>query len=139
MPRRRFFKSDTWEFGHESRADEQPLAQPGKKRAATTIVYAAMFFAGATFTAIAGDHFAQMTSSEDAAATATDSTSTDATTTDASDAASSDALSPASAAPASDSAPDSSAGAGLSLDRGDSSPGSPLRGSDAGEARGPCS
>src|SRR5436305_4471410 len=65
MPRRKLFKTDTWEFGHDSRAQEQPLAKPSKHRAATTVVYAALFFAGATFTAFAGDHFSQMTGSED--------------------------------------------------------------------------
>ena len=98
MPRRKLFKTDTWEFGHDSRAQEQPLAKPSKHRAATTVVYAALFFAGATFTAFAGDHFSQMTGSEDSAASASDSTSTDTTTTDASDSASSDALAPSAAA-----------------------------------------
>ena len=60
MPRRKLFRRDSWEYGHESAAEEQPLAQPRKRRTATTAVYAALFFAGATFTAVAGDKFAQM-------------------------------------------------------------------------------
>jgi len=80
MPRRKLFKRDSWEYGHDSAADEQPLAEPRKRRTATTVAYAALFFAGATFTAVAGDKFAQMNSSEDAASLAADSTSTDTTT-----------------------------------------------------------
>src|SRR6266516_100050 len=80
MPRRKLFRRDSWEYGHDSAADEQPLAEPRKRRTATTVAYAALFFAGATFTAVAGDKFAQMNSSEDAASLAADSTSTDTTT-----------------------------------------------------------
>jgi hypothetical protein len=80
MPRRKLFRRDSWEYGHDSAADEQPLAEPRKRRTATTVAYAALFFAGATFTAVAGDKFAQMNSSEDAASLAAESTSTDTTT-----------------------------------------------------------
>src|SRR3989442_13151363 len=83
MPHRNFFRRDSWEFGHESAADEQPLAEPRKRRTATTVAYAALFFAGATFTAVAGDRFAQMTAQDDATSAATDSTSTDTTTAEA--------------------------------------------------------
>jgi hypothetical protein len=140
MPRRRFFKSDTWEFGFDSRADEQPLAKPKKGRAATMVVYAALFFAGATFTAFAGDHFAQMTSSDDAAATSTDSTSTDTTTTaDGSDPASSDALAPSSAAAPADSAPDASSApaAAPSSDAPAADPATAAPGSSAGWSEAP--
>ena len=47
MPRLRLFRRDSWEFGHESAAEEQPLAEPRKRRTATTVAYAALFFAGA--------------------------------------------------------------------------------------------
>src|SRR5437588_9350773 len=80
MPRRRLFRRDSWEYGHDSAADEQPLAEPRKRRTATTVVYAALFFTGATFTAVAGDRFAQMNASENATSAAADSTSTDTTT-----------------------------------------------------------
>src|SRR5262249_17342065 len=84
MPRRNLFRRDSWEYGHESAADEQPLPEPRKRRTATMFVYASLFFAGAAFTAVAGDKFAQMNTSADAtsASAAADSTSTD-TTTDA--------------------------------------------------------
>jgi hypothetical protein len=77
MPRRRLFRTtDSWEFGHDSPAHEHPLAQPKKRRAATTVAFAALFFAGAAFTAVAGDRYAQMTQNEDAAATDTIATTT---------------------------------------------------------------
>ena len=70
MPRRRLFKKpDSWEYGHETRAHERPLEQPKKRRAATTVAFATLFFAGAALTAVAGDRYAQMTQAEDAAAT----------------------------------------------------------------------
>ena len=101
MAPRKLFKTDSWEFGHDSRAQEQPLARPGRRRAATTVVYAALFFAGATFTAFAGDHFAQMTSSEDASAPAADATPVDGSTdTTAVDATTTDATTPADTTPA---------------------------------------
>jgi hypothetical protein len=123
MPRRRVFKKpDTWEYGHDAPADEKPLAQPGKRRAATMLVYGALFFAGAAFTAFAGDRFAQMSSGEtaasaetttdtaapaDAAAPATDATAAPAPAADPaaapSDAAAA-AAAPADAAPADTSA-----------------------------------
>jgi hypothetical protein len=81
MPRRRLFKKpDTWEYGHDTPAHERPLERPKKRRAATTAAFAVLFFAGAAFTAVAGDRFAEMTQAEDAAAT--DPTSTDLSTTD---------------------------------------------------------
>jgi hypothetical protein len=70
MPRRRLFKKpDSWEYGHDTPAHERPLEQPKKRRAATTVAFAALFFAGAAFTAVAGDRYAQMSQAEDAAAT----------------------------------------------------------------------
>src|SRR5438034_1496713 len=105
MPRRKFFRRDSWEYGHESAAEEQPLTEPRKRRTATTVVYAALFFAGATFTAVAGDKVAQMNASEDATSAAAESTTTD-TTTDATTTPAADAT-PARA----EAAPDSTAAA----------------------------
>jgi hypothetical protein len=106
MPHRNFFRRDSWEFGHESAADERPLAEPRKRRTATTVAYAALFFAGATFTAVAGDRFAQMNAQDPstAASAAADSTSTD-TTTDATTTTADEAL----AAPRAEANPDSAA------------------------------
>ena len=109
MPRRRIFKKpDTWEYGHDAPADEKPLARPGKRRAATMLVYGALFFAGAAFTAFAGDQFSHV--SQDSLATADSTTTTDAAATDAApagdpapaptNAAPADATAPADAAPA---------------------------------------
>jgi hypothetical protein len=123
MPRRNviFRKTDSWEFGHETPADEQPLAAPKKRRAATTIAFTALFFAGAAFTAVAGDNLAQI-NAPDSASASTDSTTTVAsagfdpsapaaapTTTDASSAAPAPAAPDPSATPTDASAPASSA------------------------------
>jgi hypothetical protein len=77
MPRRNVIlrKTDSWEFGHDSPADEQPLAAPKKRRAATTIAFTALFFAGAAFTAVAGDNLAQI-NAPDSVSASTDSTTT---------------------------------------------------------------
>ena len=105
MPRRKFFKRDSWEFGHDSAADEQPLAEPRKRRTATTVAYAALFFAGATFTAVAGDRFAQMNAADEATSASADATLTD-TTTDTTTTPADDALaSPRAEAPSDGAAP----------------------------------
>jgi hypothetical protein len=98
MPHRRLFKkTDSWEYGFETRAQEQPLAPPKKRRTASTLMFAAMFFAGAAFAAFAGDQLTQLTSDSSATeatadagaapastdATATDTPAADATATDA--------------------------------------------------------
>ena len=86
MPHRRLFKkTDSWEYGFETRAHEQPLEAPKKRRTATTLLFAAMFFAGAAFAAFAGDQLAQVTSSQSAAsdAAAEAQATTDATAADA--------------------------------------------------------
>jgi hypothetical protein len=63
MPHRRLFKkTDTWEYGFDTRAHEQPLEAPKKRRALTTVLFAASFFAGAAFTAFAGDQLASINS-----------------------------------------------------------------------------
>jgi hypothetical protein len=100
MPRRSLFKKpDSWEYGHDTPAHERPLEQPKKRRAATTVTFAALFFAGAAFTAVAGDRYAQMSQAEDAAATdASSSVQPSADTAAAADPAAADA----SSAPAAD-------------------------------------
>jgi hypothetical protein len=84
MPHWKLFKTDSWEYGHETRAQEEPLEAPKKRRLVTTAAFAAMFFAGASFAAVAGNEVVQQLSTGEAAAT-TDTTATDtsATTTDA--------------------------------------------------------
>ena len=68
MPHRRLFKkTDSWEYGFETRAHERPLAAPKKRRTASMLTWAAMFFAGAAFAAFAGDQLAQSTATESAA------------------------------------------------------------------------
>jgi hypothetical protein len=63
MPHRRLFKkTDTWEYGFDTRAHEQPLEAPKKRRALTSVLFAAAFFAGAAFAAFAGDQLAQVNS-----------------------------------------------------------------------------
>jgi hypothetical protein len=97
MPHRRLFKkTDTWEYGFDTRAHEQPLEAPKKRRALTSVLFAAAFFAGAAFAAFAGDQLAQVNSDASSAGavaasdtagsspTATDATATpDATSADA--------------------------------------------------------
>jgi hypothetical protein len=98
MPHRRLFKkTDTWEYGFETRAHEQPLAAPKKRRTATTLMWAAMFFAGGAFAAFAGDQLTQSAS--------TDSAATDAATADASATSDTTASDPT-AAPDASAAPD---------------------------------
>jgi len=105
MPRRKlfFFKTDSWEYGHDNPAQEQPLGAPKKRRAATTVLFCTLFFSGAALTAIAGDRYAQMSASDgpastdtiasaDASSAAPDGT-TDATSADGTDASSPDATS----------------------------------------------
>jgi hypothetical protein len=82
MPRRNLFRRDSWEYGHDSAADEQPLTEPRKRRTATMFVYAALFFAGAAFTAVAGDKFAQMNSADNSMSASADSALADSTSTD---------------------------------------------------------
>jgi hypothetical protein len=83
MPHWKLFKTDSWEYGHDTRAHEEPLETPKKRRLLTTAAFAVMFFAGASFAAVAGNEVMQQISNGEAAAT-TDTTSTDssATTTD---------------------------------------------------------
>jgi len=131
MPHRNFFRRDSWEFGHESAADEQPLAEPRKRRTATTVAYAALFFAGATFTAVAGDRFAQMNAQDPstAASAAADSTSTD-TTTDATTTTADEAL----AAPRAEANPDSAAPARVTAPAGSQAPADARAANDASAA-----
>jgi hypothetical protein len=106
MPHRRLFKkTDTWEYGFDTRAQEQPLEAPKKRRALTTALFAAAFFAGAAFTAFAGDQWAQINgSATDAGAGAvatSDATASDPTATpDATSANATASSDPTAAAPA---------------------------------------
>ena len=107
MPRRRLFKkTDTWEYGFDSRAHEQPLAAPKKRRAVSTVLFAAAFFAGAAFTAFAGDQLAQINGNTAVDTTAGAVASSDATASDPT--ATPDATSPNSA-PAADPSSDPTA------------------------------
>jgi len=83
MPHWKLFKTDSWEYGHDTPAHEEPLEAPKKRRLLTTAAFAVMFFAGAAFAAVAGDQVAQQLSTGEAAAVDTSSTDTAATTTDA--------------------------------------------------------
>ncbi len=85
MPHWRLFKTDSWEYGHDTRAHEEPLEAPKKRRLMTTVAFAVMFFAGAAFAAVAGDQIAQQVATGDSVATeaASTDTSTAATTEDA--------------------------------------------------------
>jgi hypothetical protein len=114
MPHRRLFKkTDTWEYGFDTRAHEQPLEAPKKRRALTTVLFAASFFAGAAFTAFAGDQLASINSSgTDSAASAvatSDATASDPSATP--DATSPDAASTADPTAAAPAASDSSTAA----------------------------
>jgi hypothetical protein len=106
MPHRRLFKkTDTWEYGFDTRAQEQPLDAPKKRRALTTALFAAAFFAGAAFTAFAGDQWAQIngdaTDAGAGAVATSDATASDPTATpDATSANATASSDPTAAAPA---------------------------------------
>ncbi len=80
MPHWKLFKTDSWEYGHDTRAQEEPLAAPKKRRFVTTAAFAVMFFAGASFAAVAGNEVMQQISNGESAASA-DTTSTDTSST----------------------------------------------------------
>jgi hypothetical protein len=108
MPHWKLFKTDSWEYGHETRAQEAPLPAPKKRRLLTTAAFAVMFFAGAAFAAVAGDQLSQQLSTGETVVADTSTDSTAATTTDAATAtttaAPTDSADPAAPAPA-DAAP----------------------------------
>jgi hypothetical protein len=82
MPRR-FIRKNNWEFGGQSAPEEGASGEPKskKRRLATTLVFTTLFFAGASFAAVAGNQLTPL-SGEDSQQLALDSTTTT-TTTDA--------------------------------------------------------
>lgn len=93
MPRW-FTRNESWDFGGKpDPAEDQPGDQKSRKRRlATTFVFTIVFFAGASFAAVAGNRFS--------ASIAEDSTAIESTTTDSADAAA--AADPAAASAAGD-------------------------------------
>ena len=81
MPRR-FIRKNNWEFGGQSTPEEGASGEPKskKRRLATTLVFTTLFFAGASFAAVAGNQLTPL-SGEDSQQLALDTTTT--TTTDA--------------------------------------------------------
>jgi hypothetical protein len=77
MPRR-FIRSDSWEFGDAPAgpADVSETPKPRKRRLAATLVFATVFFSGASLAAVAGDKLAYVAG--DTPASAPDATSVDA-------------------------------------------------------------
>jgi hypothetical protein len=110
MPHSKLFKTDSWEYGHETRAHEEPLEAPKKRRLLAITAFAVVFFAGASFAAVAGNEVVQQISNGEAAATS-DISSTDASTTSADQAAATPDQSAPAAAPASDASASASASA----------------------------
>jgi hypothetical protein len=82
MPRR-FIRKNNWEFGGQPTSEEGASGEPKskKRRLATTLVFTTLFFAGASFAAVAGNQLTPL-SGEDSQQLALDSTTTT-TTTDA--------------------------------------------------------
>ena len=81
MPRR-FIRKNNWEFGGQPTSEEGASGEPKskKRRLATTLVFTTLFFAGASFAAVAGNQITPL-SGEDSQQLALDTTTT--TTTDA--------------------------------------------------------
>jgi hypothetical protein len=105
MPRR-FIRRNNWEFGGQSTPEEGESGEPKsrKRRLATTLVFTTLFFAGASFAAVAGNQLTPL-SGEDSQQLAVDTTTT---TTDAGTPAATDAGTPAATdagTPAADVAP----------------------------------
>lgn len=65
MPRR-FTRKDNWEFGGRPDPSESEPSEPKsrKRRLATTLVFTALFFAGASFAAFAGDQLTPLLASD---------------------------------------------------------------------------
>jgi hypothetical protein len=87
MPRR-FTRKDNWEFGGRPDPSEIESGEPRsrKRRLATTLVFTSLFFAGASFAAVAGDQLTPLLSSDGPMGTiaSDESTSADTSTTDSS-------------------------------------------------------
>jgi hypothetical protein len=110
MPRR-FPRKDNWEFGGRPDPSDGESSEPKsrKRRLATTLVFTALFFAGASFAAFAGDQLTPLLASDGpmGAIPSDATTSTDATAADpAAPADESSATAPATD-PAAEAAPDS--------------------------------
>jgi hypothetical protein len=109
MPRR-FTRKDSWEFGGRPDPSEAEPTEPKsrKRRLATTLVFTTIFFAGASFAAVAGDQLTPLLSSDGPMGTiaSDETTSTDASTEPAAPAAPADATAEAPATdPAAEPAP----------------------------------
>jgi hypothetical protein len=89
MPRW-FTRNDNWDFGGKPDPDDAPSGEPKrrKRRLATTFVFTALFFAGASLAAVAGNRFSASIAEDNSAAV-------EATTTTTTDDASSEAAAPA--------------------------------------------
>jgi hypothetical protein len=86
MPRR-FIRKNNWEFGGQPTPEEGASGEPKskKRRLATTLVFTTLFFAGASFAAVAGNQITPL-SGEDSQQLALESATTDTTTTTTTDA-----------------------------------------------------
>jgi hypothetical protein len=119
MPRR-FIRRDNWEFGDKPDPVEGESGEPKsrKHRLAITLTFTTIFFAGASFAAVAGDQLRPLITSDssqelaiDTTTTTTDATPADTTAADpaAADAAASDSTAAAPAADAGATPPDTTA------------------------------
>lgn len=84
MPRR-FIRRDNWEFGDKPDPTEGESGEPKsrKRRLAITLTFTTIFFAGASFAAVAGDQLRPLITSDSSQELAVDTTTTTTTTTDA--------------------------------------------------------
>ena len=107
MPRR-FPRKDNWEFGGRPDPAEVESREPKsrKRRLATTLVFTAIFFAGASFAAVAGDQLTPLLSSDGPMGSipSDSTTSTDASADQTAPAATANAAAPATEAAPSDAA-----------------------------------
>jgi hypothetical protein len=94
MPRR-FIRRDNWEFGGQPTSAEGKSGEPKsrKRRLASTLVFTTLFFAGASFAAVAGNQFGEdsLQLAGDTTTTTTDAGTAPAAAEDASAAAPADA------------------------------------------------
>ena len=68
MPRW-FTRNDNWDFGGKPDPDDAPSGEPRhKRRLATTFVFTALFFAGASLAAVAGNRFSASIAEDNSAA-----------------------------------------------------------------------
>jgi len=113
MPRW-FTRNDNWDFGGRPSPDDAQAGEPKghKRRLATTFVFTALFFAGASLAAVAGNRFSASVAEDNSAAIESTTTTTSDDSSDAAPAADASAA----AAPASDSSADASASAADAAD-----------------------